>query len=374
MPQFFASTSIGLADVLEKEIQDLGLRIILKMKGGVIFESNWQGVYALNLRSRFASRVLKPVLEFPAYNLEDLYHNIRKHDFTKYIEPNQTMTVEAKIEESAIHDQRMVAMKVKDAVVDQFREAYGVRPDVDNKNASLRIHVKAFKNQFYVSVDTSGDSLFKRGYRVATGEAPMKENLAAGLLALAEWDRKSPVIDPMCGSGTILIEAALMAMNVAPGLLRKKFAFQDFKGFSDEVWNEVVEEAASEANDELDFMFYGFDHDKEVLKMAKMNAKNAGVDHVIEFKREVVTLLKKPVEQGIIVTNPPYGARIGEEDNLKDVYRDFAHTLKNEFKGWPAWILAGNKELIKELKLKSTRKHFVFNGSIECRFLKYEMF
>ncbi|MGE3757407.1 MAG: class I SAM-dependent RNA methyltransferase, partial [Pseudobdellovibrionaceae bacterium] len=295
MPQFFASTSIGLADVLEKELVDLGLKPKLKMKGGVIFESNWEGCYKANLHSRYASRILKPVLEFPAYNLDELYHNIRRHDFTKYIRPDQTMTVEAKIEESAIRDQRMVAMKVKDAVVDQFRDAYGVRPDVDNYSASLRVHVKAYKNQYYVSVDTSGESLFKRGYRTAAGEAPMKENLGAGLLGLAEWDRKSPIVDPMCGSGTILIEAALMALNVAPGLLRTKFAFQDFKGFEKEVWEKVVNEAADVAQEELDFKFYGFDHDREVLMKAKANAKKAGVDHVIEFKKEIITTLKKPV-------------------------------------------------------------------------------
>lgn len=374
MPQFFASTSIGLADVLEKELIDLGLKIKLKMKGGIIFESNWEGCYKANLHSRFASRILKPVLEFTAYDLDELYNNIRKHDFTKYIEPHQTMTVDAKVEDSAIRDQRMLAMKVKDAVVDQFREAFNERPSVNNDNAALRVHIKGYNDQYYVSVDTSGESLFKRGYRLQAGEAPMKENLGAGLVALSEWDRKSPIVDPMCGSGTILIEAALMATDIAPGLLRTRFAFQEFKGFDQEVWARVVDEAADKAKEDLDFKFYGFDHDKEVLMKAKANAKKAGVDHLIEFKREVITLLKRPVEKGLIVTNPPYGARIGEEDNLKDVYRDFSHTLKTEFKGWSAWMLAGNKDLIRELKLKSTRKHFIFNGSIECRFLRYDMF
>lgn len=374
MPEFFASTARGLVDPLETELKNLGLKVTDKYIGGVFFESNWEGCYKANLHSRLASRILKPVLDFTAYQPEELYAQILRHDFTKYIKPTQTISIDASVSESKMRDQRFVAMKVKDAIVDQFRDKFGVRPDVDNENPSLRIHVRAIKNNFSVAIDTSGDSLFKRGYRREVGEAPLKENLAAGLLKLTEWDEKSPIVDLMCGSGTFLIEAAMMALNIAPGINRKRFGFQNWLSFEKEVWENVVQEAIDAEKEELPFMFYGFDIDSKVLKVAKINAKEAGVDHVIEFKKEPVATVEPPAEKGLVVLNPPYGARIGDEDNLRDVYRDLSFTLKHRFKGWDAWVLSGNKELIADLKLKSTRKHFVFNGNIECRFLKYSMF
>lgn len=374
MPQFFASTARGLVEPLEKELKELGLKVTDKYIGGVFFESNWEGCYKANLHSRLASRILKPVLDFTAYQPEELYAQILRHDFTKYIKPTQTISIDASISDSKMRDQRFVAMKVKDAIVDQFREKFGVRPDVDNENPSLRIHVRAIKNQFNVAIDTSGDSLFKRGYRKEVGEAPLKENLAAGLIKVTEWDGQSPLVDFMCGSGTFLIEAAMMAMNIAPGINRKRFGFQNWLNYEEESWEKVIQEAMDAEKEELPFKFYGFDIDNRVLKNAKDNAKRAGVDQVIEFKKEAVATVEPPVEKGMIIVNPPYGARIGDEDNLRDVYRDLSFTMKHRFKGWDAWILSGNKELIADLKLKSTRKHFVFNGNIECRFLKYSMF
>lgn len=374
MPEFFASTARGLVEPLEQELKDLGLNVTGKYSGGVFFESNWEGCYKANLHSRLASRVLKPVLDFTAYQPEELYSQILRHDFTKYIKPNQTISIDASISDSKMRDQRFIAMKVKDAIVDQFRDKFGVRPDVDNLNPSLRVHVRAIKNQFNVAIDTSGDSLFKRGYRRDVGEAPLKENLAAGLLQIAEWDGNTPIVDFMCGSGTFLIEAAMKALNIAPGINRKGFGFQNWLTYDKEAWERVVQEALDNEKETLDFQFYGFDIDNKVLKSAKDNARAAGVDDVIVFKKESVATVEPPVEKGLIILNPPYGARIGDEDNLRDVYRDLGFTLKHRFKGWDAWILSGNKELIADLKLKSTRKHFVFNGNIECRFLKYSMF
>ena len=268
---------------------------------------------------------------------------------------------------------QIFAMKVKDAIVDQFRDKFGVRPDVEKHGADLVIQVRAVKNQFSLSVDLSGESLFKRGYRKEALEAPLKENLAAGLLRLAEWDRITPIVDPMCGSGTILIEAAMMALNMAPGSHRKNFGFQNWLNFDEEAWEKVLDEAAETEKQDLDFKLFGFDIDRKAISIAKANAKVAGVDHVVEFKSEPVATLNPPVPEGMIVTNPPYGARIGDEDNLRDVYRDLSYTLKNRFPGWTAWILAGNKDLVSDLKLKSTRKFQVFNGNIECRLLKYEI-
>lgn len=365
-----------MADLVEKELQSFGLKTFEKTVGGVVFESNWAGCYKANLNSRYASRILKPILDFPAYQNEDIYNNILKHDFTKYIKPNQTLAVDASVKECKMLDQRFLAMKVKDAVVDQFREKFGSRPDVENESPDLRIHIRGYKNQYHVSIDTSGNSLFMRGYRTKTGEAPLKENLAAGLIGLAEWDMKTPIVDLFCGSGTLLIEAAMMALNIAPGLGRKKFGFMSYTDFDEKVWDKVVDEAIAAEKEELDFKLYGYDLDKKVLQMAKQNAKNASVLDFIEFQNNSIAMAAPPegVTEGLIITNPPYGTRIGDEDNLKDVYRDLGYTLKHRFTGWSAWVLAGSKELLSEMKLKSTKKFFVYNGNIECRFLKYEMF
>ena len=374
MAHFLAICPKGLSEALEKELQEMGFNTLEKTTGGVLFESNWEGCYRVNLQSRLASRILKPVLDFTAYQPEELYAQVLKHDFTKYISPNQTISIDASVKESKMRDQRFVAMKIKDAIVDQFRDKFGIRPDVNNDRPDLRIHVKSFKNEFSLALDSSGDSLFQRGYRKEVVEAPLKENLAAGLLQLSEWDRKSPLIDFMCGSGTLLIEGAMMALKIAPGLHRKRFGFMNWKNFDQETWQRLVEESMDQEVQELGFEFFGYDIDRRAISIAKENAISAGVDHVIQFKRESVATIAPPVEKGLIVVNPPYGARIGDEDNLRDVYRDLGFTLKHRFKGWDCWILSGNKDLIMDLKLKSTRKHFVFNGNIECRFLKYSMF
>ncbi len=401
MATFFALTSRGLVDALRDELAELGAKNLVKEPGGVYFDANWATVYRANLRLRTATRVVKPILQFPAYKNEDLYNNIRKFDFTTLIEPHGTLAVEASVRDSVFQDQRFVAMKVKDAIVDQFRDKFGSRPSVDNDKPDLVIVVRAYKNTFSVSLDTSGEPLFKRGYRVGTGEAPLKEHVAAGLLRLAEWDGETPIVDPMCGSGTILIEAALMARKIAPGTLRRRFGFMGWKGFDGAAFKKELDDAMDmedEANQRIELalarvypvtlgedadvsadekrrpLFFGYDVDSKVIKMAQANAREAGVDDLIHFRRHAMETLEAPVEKGIVITNPPYGVRLGEEESLKDVYRDLAFTLKSRFKGWSAFVLSGNPELSQAMKLKSTRKSLVYNGTIECRLLKYDMF
>lgn len=397
MPNFFALTSRGLVDALRDELAEMGAKRLEKEPGGVHFESNWAMVYRANLRLRTATRVVKPILQFPAYKNEELYNNIRKYDFTRLIGPDGTLAVEASVRESSFHDQRFVALKVKDAIVDQFREKLGVRPNVDTEHPDLIVVVRAYKNTFSVSLDTSGEPLFKRGYRVATGEAPLKEHVAAGLLRLAEWDGEKTIVDPMCGSGTILIEAALQMKKVAPGSLRKRFGFTKWKSYQPEVFQAELE-AAMAGEESADAriealqsarhpvgedglppknrpLFFGYDYDAKVVKAAQANARAAGVDDLISFKRHAMeTLEPPPGEKGIIITNPPYGNRLGNKETLKDTYRDLAFTLKNRFKGWTAFVLSGDPELSSSMKLKATRKSPVYNGPIECRLLRYDMF
>lgn len=374
MPQFFVSTAKGLSDVLVEEMIQLGIPKPRKTSAGAFFDGNWEDVYRLNLRSRVASRILKPLIEFTAYDGEELYGQVKKlQDFSRYLTPEQTFMIDSSVKESKIHDQRFVAMKVKDAVVDQLRDKFGERPDVSKDNPDVRFYIKGYKNNYSLAVDTSGESLFMRGYRMEAGEAPLKENLAAALIMMTEWKKDMPIVDLTCGSGTILIEAAMMAMNMSPGIHRREFGFQRFKSFNEEAWNTVLDEAVAEEVEDVPFKFYGYDVDRKVLQKAKANARRAGVDHLIEFRSEGVATVQPPCEKGIVIINPPYGTRLGEEDNLRDVYRDLGHSLKTRFAGWDVFVLSGNKDLIGDLKLKASRKHFVYNGSLECRFLKYSI-
>jgi putative N6-adenine-specific DNA methylase len=374
MPQFFAATSQGLVEPLEIELKELGFGGVEKVPSGCFFETNWEGCYRANLQSRLATRILKPVLDFPAYSGDELYNNLMKHDFTKYIDVNQTIKVEAALRDCVgMNDQRFLAMRVKDAIVDQFREKFGERPNVESKTPDLRVHIRGYKNKYNVSIDTTGDSLFMRGYRKEAGEAPLKETVAAGLLYLAGWDRKSPVVDPFCGSGTILIEAALLALNIAPGAFRKSFGFMKLAGYDKEAFQRAFDAATANEKEVLDFKLYGSDIDRTNIRIAKENAKRAGVDEFIEFKAESVATVVAPEVKGVMICNPPYGIRLGDEDNVRDIYRDLGHTLKAHFKGWDAWILSGNKDLIMDMKLKTDRKVLIFNGPLECRFLKYNI-
>lgn len=374
MPQFFVSTAKGLSDVLVEEMIQLGIPQPRKTNAGAFFDGNWEDVYRLNLRSRVASRILKPLIEFTAYDGDELYNQIIKNqDFSRYLSQDQTFMIDASVKECKIFDQRYLAMRVKDAIVDQLREKFGSRPDVSKDNPDIRFYIKGYKNNYSLAVDTSGESLFLRGYRMEAGEAPLKENLAAALIMMTEWKKDIPIVDLTCGSGTILIEAAMMAMNMSPGIHRRQFGFQNFKGFDQAKWKEVLEAAIAEENEELPFKFYGYDVDRKVLEKAKANARRAGVDHLIEFRGESVATVSPPCEKGIVIINPPYGTRLGDEDNLRDVYRDLGFTLKTRFSGWDVFILSGNKDLIGDLKLKASRKHFVYNGALECRFLKYSI-
>jgi 23S rRNA G2445 N2-methylase RlmL len=376
MARFFAMTSRGLVDVLEQELQALGVERLLKGQGGVFFDSNWAGCYRANLRLRSATRVLLPILDFPAYNPDELYANIRKHDYTKYISPRGTIAIESKIRECGVfRDQRFVSMKIKDAIVDQFREKFDERPDVDSDQPDLKIVVRAVKNQFSVSIDTSGDPLFKRGYRVAQTDAPIKEHVAAGLLLMTDWKCDRPLLDPMCGSGTFLIEAALMALKIAPGTLRKRFGFQSLKGFDEDAFQAELDACiADEVTDGLPFKIYGSDIDREAIAATNKNAKSAGVDEYIEVTRAAIEVLDVPEGDGVMICNPPYGERLGSFDNLEDTYKNLAFLMKSKLKGWTCYILSGAPELSMAMKLKAERKFPVFNGPIECRFLKYKMF
>jgi 23S rRNA G2445 N2-methylase RlmL len=376
MDRYIAQTSRGLADVLEKEVKALGLEVVAKSSIGIEFLADVEGCYRANLHLRTATRVLKPILEFKANSNDNLYNGIRKHDFTQYIGPKETLAIDSTVRDSFFTDQRFVTLKSKDAIVDQFREKFDERPDIDADDPDLQIMVRIVEDNVSVAIDTSGIPLTRRGYRKEQGEAPLREHLAAGLLYLAGWNEDIPLYDPMCGSGTILIEAALIARNIAPGSFKNKFAFQRLKNFEPEVWEKVLSDAM-EAETEQPLLIFGTDRDSKVLRMAEANARRAGVDDTMKFERAYVDAIVPPPElegkKGILIVNPPYGERLGVDEQLKDVYRDFAFGLKQNFKGWTMWMISGNDELTAALKLKSSRKIQVFNGNLDCRFLEYKI-
>ena len=375
MPKFYASTSKGLAEVLKAELEGLGLKVLETDRMGCLFESPWSGCFKANLYSRLATRISLPVLDFSAYKEEEIYNNLSKHDFTKYLGPDQSLMIKASLGQSSIRDQRMVALKAKDAIVDQFWKKFDRRPDVEKDKPDIRIFIHGFKNQFTVAVDTSGKSLSERGYRKDGGEAPLREHLAAGILDLMKWDHKTPIIDPMCGSGTFLIEAALKAAKIAPGTSHTKFAFQNFSHVNSEEWEGMLDQAISEEVEDMPVMFYGYDKDGRALDGARRNAERAGVDHMISFQRRNADVFEPPeeVEKGIILTNPPYGIRLGDEFFLEELYKNFSHQLKTNCKGWDLWVLSGNAELTKHLRMKSTNRWQVYNGNLDCRLINYKL-
>jgi 23S rRNA G2445 N2-methylase RlmL len=373
MADFLALTSRGLIDVLAQEVESLGFKVKNKNMSGVLFDTNWEGCYRANLQLRTATRIIKPILDFPAYDPEELYNNVLKHDFTKYIPADGTFAIDATVRESSFHDQRFVALKVKDAIADQFRQKFDIRPDVDTEDPDLTVVCRIVKNQVSLAINTSGPTLSTRGYRSEAGEAPLREHLGAALVKMAGGNDSVVLVDPMCGSGTFLIEAALMARNVAPGTFRKKFGFQTLNNFNPEVWDKVLTETMDAEKEYNELKLFGFDMDGTTLSKAKRNAERAGVDDIIQFEYSPITTLKNPTpdKKGILIVNPPYGERMGVDEQLKDVYKDLAYQLKREFIGWTCWILSGNEELTRALKLKATRRIPVFNGNIECRFLEY---
>lgn len=379
MAKFLAITSRGLLEPLCAELQELGVKNVRQCSDSVQFEGPWSDVYRVHLHSRIATRVLMPVAEFTAYNEDDLYYGIfRKHDFTQHIFPQQTLRVEAHVRDHRnLRDQRFVAMKVKDALVDQFWQKFNERPSVgDQEEADLRVVVRVVGPKVSVSVDLTGETISNRGYRRFVGEAPLREHVAAGILRISKWSAPQPLLDPFCGSGTVLIEAALSEIGLGGLKRRTAFCFERLRGFQPEVWSEFQREASRDAvrkrTPPAKPFLFGFDVNASVIEKARANARAAGVENWISFRVCDVRDLKPPTElAGWIVTNPPYGERLGTKSSARELMFDFSKVLKSSFKNWNAWILSGDGEVSSGLKLKARRKIPVHNGPIECRLLNY---
>jgi putative N6-adenine-specific DNA methylase len=370
----FATCESGLEDVLSAELRSMGIKGIKIADRGVSFRGNLETIYRANVQLRTAYRVLMEVAEFYAENQEALYAGVHKVQWKDHMGLDQTLAVDAVSNRSDLSHTQFISRVVKDAVVDGFRERLGKRPNVDPDNPDLRINARILNNRCTLSIDTSGERLHRRGYRSEIKfAAPLKETLAAGILLKCGYDGSTPLIDPMCGSGTFLVEAALIAKSIAPGLLGRSFAFRRHLGFDRAAFRNVVDEAKSKIERDKEVFLLGGDIDDIALRAARAAITGAGVDDVVRIqKADVMDFI--PKTKGMIITNPPYGERIGEIEELKNLYRVFGDVLKRHCTGMSAHVLTGSKQLSKCIGLHPKKRDILFNGQIECRLLHFELY
>lgn len=370
--QFFAPCPRGLEPVLAIELERLGGAEIAASQGGVAFQGDFSLVYRCNLESRIASRILWRVGRFRYRTESDVYARVKAIDWTSHFAVDRTIKVNVAATDSPLNSLDFITLRIKDALCDRFRDEVGRRPSVETKTPDVRIH--AFFDAEWVSVylDTSGEPLFKRGLRTVTAEAPVRENLAAGILHLAGWTPGQALLDPMCGGGTFLLEAAEIALDRAPGA-RRTFAFERLARFDAAAWTALRDGALSRERSEVSALIHGSDLYGDVLKLARENLRRAGLEHAVSLKQANVLEVSPPAAHGILVTNPPYGVRIGEATELEAFYPKLGDALKRRFAGWRACIFTADMRLPKLIGLKPRRRTPLYNGALECRLYEFEL-
>lgn len=366
-----AKTFQGLEDVLRDELLALGaenVEIGLRM---VNFEGDLEMLYKANLCCRTALRILKPISKFTASNSDELYDMVRDFDWDQYLSPEKTFAIDSTINGTEFTHSKFVTYRVKDGIVDYFNDKYGQRPSIRLSGADVCLNVHIAGNRVTISLDSSGESLNKRGYRVATTEAPINEVLAAGLILKTGWNGNSDFVDPMCGSGTFLIEAALIAANINPGIYRKHFAFENWSDFDKDLFEELYNDDSQER--EFTHKIYGGDIAQAAIAATRKNIKAAHVEDMIEVECKPFAEWENVPTEGFLITNPPYGERIAPA-NIEGLYKSIGITLKNVFKGWSAWIIGHKTEHFNQIGLKPSVKFPVLNGNLECEFRQYVLF
>lgn len=382
MPALFASCPKGLEYLLRDELRALGAEDAREALAGVHFGGSVELAYRACLWSRLASRVLLRLAEFDAADADALYAGVQSVDWAEHLAPDGTFAVDAVGGGEALRHSQYVALRVKDAVVDQFRARFGTRPDVDVEWPSIRLNVRIARGRATLSLDLSGAPLHRRGWRQGQGEAPLKENLACAMLLRAGWPAihaaGGALVDPMCGAGTLPIEAALMAADVAPALRRTYFGFLGWRGHDPAAWQALTAEAQQRAEHGLRALaptFFGYDHDPQVLNEARRNAQAAGVAGFVHLARQSVEHLRRPPGEapGLVICNPPYGERLGERGQLAALYHAFGERLRGEFAHWHAAVIVSDDELGHALGLRAQKRYVLYNGALECRLLTFDL-
>src|SRR5690554_722988 len=370
--KMIAKTFFGFEEVLAQELKNLGATHVETGVRMVSFYGDKGFMYKANLALRSALKILKPIKEFRAFNEQSLYKGVQSIDWSEFISANDTFVIDTTVNSEVFNHSQFVALKAKDAIVDQFRDKFGKRPSIDKDFPDLRINIHIQKEICSVSLDTSGSSLHHRGYRTATNIAPINEVLAAGMLLLAGWDGQSDFLDPMCGSGTILAEAAMIACNIPANVNRKEFAFEKWNDWDNDLF-EKVEDSLLKKIKEFHYDIIGYDKAPSAVAKAIDNARNANLDDYIKIEQKNFFETQKETERPLhIVFNPPYGERL--DIDLERFYREIGDTLKQSYPGTQAWFITGNLEALKFVGLKPSRKIKLFNGKLKSRLVKYEMY
>lgn len=367
-----ARTLFGLEQVLAEELRALGAEEIEVLNRAVQFTGDIALMYEANYCLRSALSIICPLVTFKATNEDVLYVKIREINWKQFLDEGGTLAIDSSVHSSYFKHSKYVALRAKDAIVDQFREKTGVRPSVDLEDPDLRLNLHIADDKVTLSLDSSGDSLHRRGYRKGTNIAPLNEVLAAGMVLLSGWNGKSHFVDPMCGSGTIVIEAALYALNIPPGSIRDKFGFMNWKTFNDKLWNQVKEKALSRIKTS-EYEFIASDISGKSLNIAKENIEAAGLSGKIKLIKKPFQKLNPPRGKGIIIMNPPYGERMKKRE-IDDFYKSIGDQLKSNYPGYEAWILSANRQAMKHIGLRTSKKIPLYNGPLECRFQKYELY
>ena len=369
MEAFFATSPRGLEELLARELAALGAQDAHAVPGGVAFSGGWRDCYAANLRSRLASRILWRIGAFEYRNEADLYQAARAIDWKRHFDVERTIRVAVSAQKSPLKSLDFATLRVKDAVCDRFRDDSGRRPSVERAAPDVRIHVFLEGAKGLLYLDTSGEPLFKRGWRAGSTEAPLRENLAAGLVMLSGWKPEEPLLDPMCGGGTILAEAAAMARGRAPGANRR-FGFEKLNAFDVSAWEKTKKESQP-VNPAKNLHLFGSDNDPRVLGEAKRNLAAAGVERWVRLERADVLERAAPASSGVMIANPPYGERIGSAEELARFYPKLGDALKQRFAGWRCHFFTADLRMAKLIRLEPARRTVLWNGALECRLYEF---
>ena len=369
---FFAPCPRGLEALLQDELEQLGAQAVVVTPGGVEFSGPFELCYKANLESRIASRVLWRVFHGRYRSEQDLYRAAYDLPWPDWFSPRDTIKVKVSAQQCPLRSLEFVTLKIKDAVCDRFRASTGSRPSVDTRKPDLRIDAFLERTGVTLYLDTSGEALFKRGWRRVSAEAPLRENLAAGILKLSGWNGEQALLDPMCGGGTILLEAALMALNISPGVGRS-FAFEKLSHFDERAWRTLCRASWSRERPRIPLAIHGSDLDGVALKAARANLETAGLSEVVKLEQADVLEITPPADEGVLITNPPYGVRAGDPVELSAFYPRLGDRLKRHFAGWRAYLFTSDLRLPTLIRLAATRRTPLFNGALECRLFEFKM-